>query len=116
MKKREKIVPIIIVMIFLGVAISSGVNASNSLALPKGSSPDPEIVPKTVSVWMPGITEDDYRVSFQITDEQLVEVNQTIRDLTTSLEQATGDFSPNGKEINVSEGKNEYLTNQIHLF
>lgn len=103
MKKREKIVPIMIVMIFLGIAISSGVNASDSLILPKENAPNPEVYPKTVSVWMPGITEDDYRVSFQINDKQLGEVNQTIRDLTTSLEQATGDFSPNGEEINSDE-------------
>jgi len=102
-RNKKKIVPIIIVMIFLGVAISSGVNASDPIGLPKQNTSDPKVLPKTASVWMPGITEDDYRVSFQVTDEQLVEANQTIRDLTTTLEQATGDFSPNGKEINSDE-------------
>jgi len=91
-RDKKKIIPIIIVMIFLGVTISSGVNAT-----------EPRICPKVVSVWMPGITEDDYRANIQVTDEQLVQVNQTIRDVTTSLEQAIGDFSPSGEKINSDE-------------
>ena len=88
----KKIIPIAVVMIFLGVSLSPVMNAE-----------DTTVMPKTVSVWMPGITDDDYRAEVEVTEEQLREVNVSIRSVVTTLEQATGLFSPSGQEINSDE-------------
>ena len=88
----KKIIPIAVVIIFLGLALSPGINADG-----------PTVMPKTVSVWMPGITEDDYRAEVEVTEEELDKVNVSLHSIVTALEQSTGYFSPSGGEINSDE-------------
>jgi len=52
---------------------------------------------------MPGITNNDYRAEIEVTEEELVEINVSIHEVITELEQCTGYFSPDGEEINSDE-------------
>lgn len=90
----KTIVPIAVVILFLGLAISPGINAEET---------EPREVPDIISVWMPGITEDDYSAEVEVTSEQLEEVNNTIENFYDSLLNAQDENSLEGEVITVEE-------------
>ena len=103
----KTIVPIAVVILFLGIAISPGISAE-----------EPTVVPKIITVWMPGVTEDDYVAEVEVTQEQLDEINNTIENLYDSMMAASDENSPEGEDVTAYEWQEirQYAYVVIDLF
>ena len=103
MKIRKTFIPIVVVILFLGITISPGFSAQ-----------DPENKEQMLTVWMPGLTEDDYSIQMEVTQEQLNEVNNTVNDFLVLVEAAKNENSPGGTKITVSEWQDiKIMANEI---
>ena len=81
-----------VIILLLGISLSPGISAG-----------DPENKSKMLSVWMPGITEDNYSSEMEVTPEQLDEFNNTMNNLQCLMEDASDETSSEGTKITGSE-------------
>ena len=94
-KHRIKIIiPLAIVTLFFGTTLIPGIGAED---------PEPREVKNIISVWMPGVTEDDYSAEVEITQEQLDDVNNSIQKLYDALLAARNENSLEGEKITDTE-------------
>ena len=84
----KTIVPIAVILLFLVVALSPGITATSH----KSST-------QLLTVWMPGITEDDYSVQMEVEQETINEINNTVNDFIAVVETAMNPDSPGGLNI-----------------
>ena len=90
----KTIIPIAVVLLFLGIAISPGISAEE---------PEPREITNIISVWMPGVTKDDYSAEVELTQEQLDKVNNSIQNLYDTLLAARDENSLEGETITETE-------------
>ena len=90
----KTIIPIAVVLLFLGIAISPGISAEE---------PEPREITNIISVWMPGVTKDDYSAEVELTQEQLDDVNNSIQNLYDSILAARDEDSLEGETITDTE-------------
>ena len=90
----KKVIPIAVIILFLGTAISPIISAED---------PEPREVTNVISVWMPGVTEDDYSAEAELTQEQLDEVNNSIQNLYDRILTASDENSPGGTIVTDNE-------------
>lgn len=77
MKLAKKIIPVAVVLLFIGIAITPSINA-----LPSQSEKE-----RVLTIWMPGITENDYRTQIEVTPDQLKEVEEAMDDFLALAEE-----------------------------
>jgi len=100
MKIAKKLIPIGVVLLFVGIAFVPSASAANPGA--KGDE-------KTLTIWLPGITEDDFTMQVTISGEQLDELTATMDNFLDYAELAMED-----NEINIGEwAEFKTLTNDM---
>lgn len=90
MKIGKALILVGVVILFLGLASAPGISAIK-----------PES--RRLTIWMPGITEDDYTFQVVVSQEQLDELNNETYDFMEVAEAARDENSPDGTNITVSE-------------
>jgi len=84
----KKIIPISIILLFLGLALSPVVTAD-----------DPKDDTEELTLWMPGITEDDFSLQMQIEKAKAEMVNDSIDVFLGLIEDVKDPNSPGGEDI-----------------
>jgi hypothetical protein len=95
MKLARQIISIIVVLLFLGVTFAPSISASSPPA-----SVDKQ---KTLTIWMPGITPNDYATQVQVTEEQYNSINDGVDDFLATVETAMSPESDGGINITANE-------------
>ena len=89
MKIAKKLIPIGVVLLFVGIAFVPSASAANP------RSRDDE---RTLTIWLPGITEDDFTMQITVTGEQLDELTAAMDNFLDYAELAMGN-----NKINIEE-------------
>lgn len=92
MEIKKTVVPIAVVILFLGISLSPGISAENY-----------ENDSKLLTIWLPEITEDDYSIQMEVTQTDYNEINNSIDDFLTLVETAMDENSSLGRKIADSE-------------
>ena len=90
----KTIVPIVIVLLFLGMALSPGINAE-----------DFGIKHHKLTILMKGVTNDNYKIETKISQAELNEFNSSVNDFMDLVDTKMAENSSKGKEITDSEWK-----------
>ena len=91
-KIMKKIVPISIVFLFLAVAFAPGISAE-----------DTADNSQLLTVWLPGVTEDNYAVQKELDQESIDIIEEDVEDFLGQIEIARSPESPGGEIITVEE-------------
>jgi len=89
MKIAKKLIPIGVVLLFVCIAFVPSASAAN----PRSSDDE-----KTLTIWLPGITEDDFTMQVMVTGEQLDEMTAAMDNFLDYAELAMED-----NKINIGE-------------
>ena len=89
MKIAKKLIPIGVVLLFVAIAFVPSASAANPGA--KGDE-------KTLTIWLPGITEDDFTTQITVSGEQLADLTEAMDNFLDYAELAMED-----NEINIGE-------------
>ena len=89
MEIGKKLIPIGVVLLFIGIAFVPSASAANP-----GSKGDE----KTLTIWLPGITEDDFAIQITVTEEQFDELTVAMDSFLDYAE-----FAMDDNEINIGE-------------
>lgn len=92
-RKRVKLLILLAVVIsLLTIALSPGITADEYASSTQ-----------VLTVWMPGITENDYSVQMEVEKEKINEINNTVNDFLVTVENAMKPGGPGGIDIIYSE-------------
>ena len=91
MKTVKTIIPIAVVLLFLGIAFAPAI-----------SSEEPTTQNRTLTVWMPGITED-YKTQMIIEEEELEDMEDLFNNFFDVVEVVLSEESPGGTKITLEE-------------
>lgn len=89
---RKIIIPIAVVMLFLGLTLSPVISAESS-----------GVKQHKLTILMQGVTDDNYKIQIMVSQEQLDEFNASMDDFMVLVDSAMDENSPDGTEISVSE-------------
>jgi len=89
MKIAKKLIPIGVVILFVGIAFVPSASAAN----PRSRGDE-----RTLTIWLPGITEDDFTMQVTVTGEQLDELTVAMDNFLDYAELAMED-----NKINIEE-------------
>lgn len=89
MKIAKKLIPIGVVLLFVAIAFVPSASAAG----PRSSGDE-----KTLTIWLPGITEDDFTMQVIVSGEQLDELTAAMQNFLDYAELAMED-----EEINIGE-------------
>ena len=90
--KMKTIFPILGALLFLGIALSPGITAQ-----------EPVSKDRTLTIWMPGITEDDYRLQMEVTQEQVDAIDSQLDVFLGLVEAVKDENSLEGAKVTQSE-------------
>ena len=95
MRLTKKLIPVAIVFLFMGIAFAPALNATDD---------DPKTVGEhTMTVYMPGITEGDYKRKIMVDDAQLKDVETAVTNSLTLLEDLMKDGFTKGEVAELIE-------------
>jgi len=92
-KLIKTIIPIAMVLLLLGTTLSSGISAENSETNQEHK----------LTIFMRGVTNDNYKIEAKISQEHLDEFNSTIDDFMVLVDVVMDENSSEGSEITASE-------------
>ena len=88
----KRLVPISIVFLFVAVAFAPGISAE-----------EPADTSQLLTVWLPGVTEDNYAIQKDIDQDSINLIENEVDDFLTLIETARDPESPGGEAITLDE-------------
>ena len=90
--KIVKLIPVAVVLLFLGIAFVPAVTAQQSPSQTK-----------TLTIWMPGITDDNFKTQIVVSDLELKEIEDALEGFLDVVEAAMAEGSPGDETITFGE-------------
>jgi len=95
MKVVKTLIPIAVVLLFLGIAFAPTITAQQS-----------STESRTLTIWMPGITDDDFKTQIVVEEEELENIEDAFNEFLDVVEAAMAEGSPGDEKITIEEWDN----------